>query len=206
MRCRSAPGERSVVDRSHEGLREVRRGAAADRTSTSKQVCEMAIATIARPAWRSDVESSTGMIRQPFIRRTQRWRKKHPERYEALLERNRTVNKERRAEVNRRSHLRRKYGLSIEVYEFLCLVQDQKCAICGEEVEKLHVDHEHGTGRVRGLLCGKCNKAIGLLNDDPQLLSAAAVYLQKRQLPLGCGDSTPIRKRHRPIPTRDGIS
>ena len=144
--------------------------------------------------------------REKVIAKVQRWREENPERYQEWLKKNRAENSEQRRESNRRGHLRRKYGLSIEVYEFLCLVQDQKCAICGEEVEKLHVDHEHGTGRVRGLLCGKCNKAIGLLNDDPELLSAAARYLQKRQLPLGCGDSTPIKRKHRSASSRDGIS
>ncbi|MGH2756000.1 MAG: endonuclease VII domain-containing protein [Actinomycetota bacterium] len=160
--------------------------------------CKACIAKRVRENYRRNPE--------PFIRRTQRWRARHPKRYQELLERNRTVNRERRREQARVSHLRRAYGLSIEVYGFLCVAQANRCAVCRTEVEKLHVDHEHGTGRVRGLLCGKCNKAIGLLNDDPELLRVASRYLERTQLPLGCGDSTPVRRRGRPPGARDALS
>ena len=130
--------------------------------------------------------------RDKAIANVQRWREENPEKYLAWRKRYWAENNERRRRSSRQGHLRRKYGLSIEVYEFLCVAQGHRCAICGEEVEKLHVDHEHGTDFVRGLLCGKCNKAIGLLNDDPGLLSSAASYLVRSQLPLGCGDSTPV--------------
>lgn len=47
--------------------------------------------------------------------------------------------------------------------------QQGRCAVCGqyEPINKLNVDHVHGTKQVRGLLCGHCNKALGLLRDDP---------------------------------------
>ena len=144
--------------------------------------------------------------RAKAIAKAQQWREDNPERYQAWLKQNRTINKERRRETDRRGHLRRKYGLAIEVYEFLCVAQSGRCAICSEPAEKLHVDHEHETGLVRGLLCGKCNKAIGLLNDDPGLLRSAASYLAKPQLPLGCGDSAPVKRRGRTPSARDGIS
>ncbi|MBA7572888.1 hypothetical protein ES708_14675 [subsurface metagenome] len=59
--------------------------------------------------------------------------------------------------------------------------QDGKCAICGESFIKLFntcVDHNHETGEVRGLLCRKCNVAIGFLNDDPELMEKAIKYLE----------------------------
>lgn len=66
-------------------------------------------------------------------------------------------------------------------------LQGNKCAICGsEETDKrrgklraLAVDHDHETGKVRGLLCGACNKGIGLLKDDAEILRKAAAYLDK---------------------------
>lgn len=72
--------------------------------------------------------------------------------------------------------------------------QDGKCAICRRESSGLlygkprvlSVDHSHKPdGKVRGLLCHKCNMAIGLLQDNPELLRAAATYLEKHQTQSG---------------------
>lgn len=112
----------------------------------------------------------------------QRWREENPEKYQAWLKRNREENKERRREQSRRGHLKRQYGLTPNMFEALVSAQLGNCAICGanEDLE-LHVDHDHRTKKVRGLLCGKCNKAIGLLNDDPDLLVAAKNYLERAE-------------------------
>lgn len=65
-------------------------------------------------------------------------------------------------------------------------VQDYACAICGEMEDKLRedgteqplsVDHCHVSGRVRGLLCHRCNTALGLFRDDPEVLKRAIEYL-----------------------------
>ena len=53
-----------------------------------------------------------------------------------------------------------------------------KCQICGVG-GKLHLDHCHNTGRIRGLLCMRCNTAIGRMNDDPDLLKKAIAYLER---------------------------
>lgn len=58
----------------------------------------------------------------------------------------------------------------------MVLKQGGRCAVCGEE-KKLHVDHCHDTGKVRGMLCFACNTGIGKLKDDPDLLLAAHRYL-----------------------------
>lgn len=72
--------------------------------------------------------------------------------------------------------LRVRYGLSYEDYEELLVKQDGKCAICNR-IRKLHVDHCHDTGRVRGLLCNNCNCGIGNLQDDPKIIKKALEYL-----------------------------
>ena len=54
---------------------------------------------------------------------------------------------------------------------------DMPCEICGDVKETLCIDHNHDTGKIRGLLCANCNRAIGLLQDDPTILIKAAEYL-----------------------------
>jgi hypothetical protein len=87
------------------------------------------------------------------------------------------------SEKAKRSKLRVHFNLTLEQYYEQLESQNSLCAICGhpEEVIKrrLCVDHDHITGQVRGLLCGKCNCAIGLLGDDPTLIKAALTYLKK---------------------------
>jgi hypothetical protein len=74
----------------------------------------------------------------------------------------------------------KKYGLDAEKYEVLLRKQANKCAICrnGQGARRLHVDHDHQTGDVRGLLCHFCNTALGLLGDDTALMARAIKYLE----------------------------
>lgn len=82
---------------------------------------------------------------------------------------------------NEQRQRRNRYGLSNE--EFLALVEQQhgSCAICHTSFNerKMHVDHCHTTGAVRGLLCSQCNRAIGLLGDNAEGLERALLYLTK---------------------------
>jgi len=79
--------------------------------------------------------------------------------------------------------VRRQYGITLAQYEQMLRDQDNKCAICGNEDEvegrRLAVDHCHQNGNIRGLLCGKCNRGIGLFYDNPKLLEKAISYLTK---------------------------
>lgn len=70
-----------------------------------------------------------------------------------------------------------KYKLTKEDYEWLLDEQNGKCAICFIETN-LVVDHDHKTGKVRGLLCGHCNKALGFLREDVSLLENIKNYLK----------------------------
>lgn len=87
-----------------------------------------------------------------------------------------------RAEKNRNSYLRRKYGIDPAEYEAMHSAQDGRCAICRvsdeEEIDRLYVDHCHTTGRVRALLCQACNVSLGKMRESPELLRAAAAYLE----------------------------
>lgn len=80
-----------------------------------------------------------------------------------------------------KSHeLKRKYGITKEEYERRLEAQGGVCAVCGRppDGDALTVDHCHDTGQVRGLLCRRCNIALGMLGDDPALLRTAMVYLR----------------------------
>lgn len=76
-----------------------------------------------------------------------------------------------------------KYGLTPATFADLLESQGGVCAICKGDRNgpgaRFHVDHDHVTNRVRGLLCGRCNTAIGLMQDSPEALNAAAAYLRR---------------------------
>lgn len=78
----------------------------------------------------------------------------------------------------------KQYGLTKEEYWKLWDSQDGKCAGCGKENYgrpiNLCVDHDHVTGRVRGLLCSNCNSALGLVQDKPEILAKLIDYLIPR--------------------------
>lgn len=99
-------------------------------------------------------------------------------------------NPERRIEQARRSHLKRKFGITLEEYENMVKIQHGRCAICGESpketVDKrgrkksnLYIDHCHDTLKVRGLLCQSCNTGLGYFKDEPEYLNSAATYLKR---------------------------
>ena len=81
---------------------------------------------------------------------------------------------------SRKTKLKDKYGLSPSEYDAMLTSQGGGCAICGGQSKRdrpLDIDHCHETGKVRGLLCDMCNKAIGMFYDSPKLLFNALAYL-----------------------------
>jgi len=76
-------------------------------------------------------------------------------------------------------HRKRKqlYGLSPEQFEALVALQQGACGICLQEMETPFVDHDHVSGRVRGLLCAQCNTGLGMFQDDPAIILRASLYL-----------------------------
>ena len=87
-------------------------------------------------------------------------------------------------EVKRRerdAYLQRKFGISVEEYDAVLATQRGVCAVCVRPPTpgiSLHVDHDHETGQIRGLLCLRCDNGLGDLEDDPGLLQAATRYLE----------------------------
>jgi hypothetical protein len=108
------------------------------------------------------------------------WRRDNPERFEAYQ-------REYRARPNRKRamrdlYYRRTYGLSADEVDAMLEKQGGGCAICGalpERLGSLHLDHDHDTGRIRGLLCLSCNQALGHFRDRAELLRRAADYLEQ---------------------------
>lgn len=100
----------------------------------------------------------------------------------------RQIRESRRKEKNplakRKEELKRLYGITLEEYASILEIQNYVCDICKKECKtkkSLSVDHDHETGIVRGLLCNSCNRAIGMLKDDPIVLKNAYEYLLKHK-------------------------
>jgi len=93
-------------------------------------------------------------------------------------------NPEKARRSRKNTTLKRLYGITLKQYETLLAKQGNVCAICKTNDPKgkgFVVDHCHVTQKVRQLLCNKCNCAIGLLNEDPNLFDAAKKYLEQHQ-------------------------
>lgn len=96
---------------------------------------------------------------------------------------NKTVNARKRkwAKENpdriRAQRLRHRYGIEQDRYQAILNAQDGLCKICNE-ASATDVDHNHETGEVRGILCGDCNRALGLFKEKPEALERAIMYLE----------------------------
>ena len=81
------------------------------------------------------------------------WRKQNPE----LARKN-----------DKKGRLKSKYGMSIKDYDEMVIKQNKKCAICNNLKKRLVIDHDHKTGKVRGLLCDSCNHLLGFIDTYPE--------------------------------------
>jgi hypothetical protein len=118
-----------------------------------------------------------------------RWRAKNPEKWHETQTR---ANAKRLADPahlaeKRLREAKRLYGITPDALQALIDAQGGLCAICGGEpgttgrrggVGRLHIDHNHATGRIRGLLCGYCNTMIGLARERISVLLQAVEYLR----------------------------
>ena len=90
--------------------------------------------------------------------------------------------RKRTPEQIRDADMRRLYGITVEDYDAMFDKQGGACKICRtpwiEGMKRFPVDHDHRTNAVRGILCDSCNRAIGLMNDDPARLMSAASYIE----------------------------
>lgn len=107
------------------------------------------------------------------------WRAENPDKVEKYK-------KDRNHEKVREAAWRRRYGITRQDYLEMLESQEGKCAICGTtEIGRknhthFHVDHNHTTKKVRGLLCDLCNRGLGYFKDTASILRKAANYLEER--------------------------
>ena len=111
-----------------------------------------------------------------------RWRLANPEKHKAASQRWRDNHREQHLIVIKITKMQKKYGLTLDQYHALFESQGERCPCCGNVLEALapntHVDHDHVTNRVRGLLCNGCNQGLGSFRDNPQTLRKAAEYVE----------------------------
>jgi hypothetical protein len=91
------------------------------------------------------------------------------------------TDEEYRTKFNIRNKVRN-YGITVEEYLELYKQTDGKCTVCEKRPTKraLHIDHNHKTGSVRGLLCHHCNTALGLLKEDAEIINKLLAYLKSK--------------------------
>ena len=93
----------------------------------------------------------------------------------------------------RKASVKNRYGISAENWYRLFAEQEGKCLGCqrhqSELPDTLCVDHNHATGNIRGLLCRKCNAALGLLRDNKETLARLQAYLERPELILVANES-----------------
>lgn len=108
----------------------------------------------------------------------QRDRYNDPEKYKQK-KMDRSIYLKNRKDSVRKWYLKTTYGLTPEEYNSLYDKEDGKCYICLEKKDYyLHVDHNHNTGAIRGLLCNQCNRGLGFFKDNIESLHRAVNYLQ----------------------------
>jgi hypothetical protein len=107
--------------------------------------------------------------------RSNTWRRDNRERHNASV---RKFHASERGKKKRQEYiLRYEYGMGVGDFDILLQRQKGCCGICGQSMLKPHIDHNHRTGKVRGLLCSNCNLGLGLMQDSVEVLSSAIAYL-----------------------------
>ena len=106
----------------------------------------------------------------------QKYPSKSTQAQKEYYERNKNRPEYKRSRTN--SALKYQYGITLAEFDAMLLSQNNRCAIC-QDTGKLCVDHCHNTGKVRGLLCYKCNTVLGQARDSTEILTKAIAYLQQ---------------------------
>jgi len=130
---------------------------------------------------RSGIHSECKMCHLQYKRKnpstmSSNWKNRNPEKVKEY----RKKYEETHREDIRNRRLKYRYGITTEIFDKLKNDQNGRCAICGGLLG-LKVDHNHTTGKVRGLLCNGCNRGLGFFVDNINFLESAIVYLNKNK-------------------------
>lgn len=109
------------------------------------------------------------------------WYKAHPNYKKGWRDKMKLINPQRWKDWNRNSKLKSAYGLTIIEFNTMLASQGDSCAVCGGVAGgrgNFHVDHNHKTGKIRGLLCHNCNITLGLVKDNKEHLIKLISYLE----------------------------
>ncbi|MFA5349064.1 MAG: endonuclease VII domain-containing protein [Candidatus Paceibacterota bacterium] len=118
---------------------------------------------ICKPCVKKYIHNYSISNRERRNKRLRIWRKKNPERAKLM---------------DHRRHYKNTYGLTIEQVEKMIAKYNGCCYICRRKLWKYSIDHDHKTGKVRGILCYPCNGFLGSINDDIKILKYIIKYLK----------------------------
>lgn len=137
------------------------------KNTETHKFCPKCEKTLSRTEFYKDAarkEGITAYCKSCKTRVNQNWRDENPEKY-------------KKSQLRQRR--KREYGLSDEDMEIKLESQNYKCVICSEKIDwNCHVDHDHVSGNVRGLLCPSCNLGLGMFKDNLDSLNNAILYLR----------------------------
>ena len=151
--------------------------------------CKACVAEVCGERWRRG-ETTLQRMEKQERRRVQafhmrNWRKKNPEKNKAYIAAAEAKNPEKYRRAKANATLRFNFGITLDQYESMLASQNGVCAICKRPqrhvASRLAVDHCHLTGKVRGLLCTPCNRALGVFEDSQELLESALAYIRSHQ-------------------------
>ena len=121
--------------------------------------------------------------REKFLEYKKQWYEKNKENQLLKLKKYYIKNRTKIIATRKEQRMQKLYGISLQEKEDMLHNQGNCCAICKSQTftgSNWHIDHDHKTNKIRGILCGKCNHLIGLANDDTLILDAAIQYLQAK--------------------------
>jgi len=139
---------------------------------------------------KEEIKNRVRLHKRKYPEVRKKWDKENPEKIKAQNRRYYIRNKDKRAKyqaenkerISNRDYwyrIKKTYGITKEDYWQMFDEQGGCCPICKASDVSMCVDHNHETGTVRGLLCGPCNKGIGFLKDNIDILNNAIEYLEK---------------------------